>query len=107
MDPKFLFLSFDGRINRQPFWLGVIALLIANGIVFAIFQAWLAWLIRLALVYPALAVSVKRCHDRGKSGWWCLLLLIPFVGAVWAVIDLGLLTGTDGANTYGPDPLAA
>ncbi len=105
MDPKFLFLSFEGRINRQPFWIAVIALLIANGIVLAVFQAWLSGLLQLALAYPGFAVSVKRCHDRNKSGWWALLLLIPVVGFIWAVIDLGILQGTDGGNTYGPDPL--
>ncbi len=104
MDPKFLFLSFEGRINRQPFWLGALAIFVANGIVFAVFQAWLAGLLQLALAYPTFAVAVKRCHDRNKSGWWSLLLLIPVVGIIWAVIDLGLLEGTDGGNAYGPDP---
>ena len=107
MDPKFLFLSYEGRINRQPFWLAVIVLMVANGIAVAVFQSWVTGLIQLALFYPAFAVSVKRCHDRGKSGWWSLVMLIPVVGFVWAVIDLGILQGTDGGNTYGSDPLDA
>jgi uncharacterized membrane protein YhaH (DUF805 family) len=52
-------------------------------------------------------LHIKRCHDRGKSAWWCLLLIIPIVGLIWAIVDLGILAGTQGANEYGPDPLAA
>ncbi len=105
MDLKFLFLDFDGRINRQPFWLAVIAILIVDVALGVIFRAWLAALLQLLLLYPVFAVAAKRCHDRGKSGWWSLLLLIPLVGLIWAIIDLGILEGTEGENTYGPNPL--
>lgn len=104
---KQLFLSLDGRINRQPFWIGIVILVVVTAAASAIFPVWLAGIIQLALVYPSVAVYVKRCHDRGKSGWWCLLFLIPVVGIIWAIIDLGVLEGNEGANRYGPDPLAA
>lgn len=58
-------------------------------------------------LWIGLAVYVKRCHDRGKSGWWLLLMLIPFVGIIWWLVDLGILEGQHGANKYGPDPRAA
>ena len=105
MEPKLLFFSFEGRINRQRFWLAAVALLAVNVIAVAVFPPVLTGLIQLALLYPSFAVSVKRCHDRSRSGWWSLLLLIPVVGFVWAVVDLGILQGTDGGNAYGPDPL--
>jgi uncharacterized membrane protein YhaH (DUF805 family) len=53
------------------------------------------------------AVMAKRCHDRGKSGWMSLIMLIPLAGPIWALIDLGILAGQDGPNEYGPDPRAA
>jgi uncharacterized membrane protein YhaH (DUF805 family) len=49
----------------------------------------------------------KRCHDRGKSGWMSLIALIPLAGAIWALVDLGILAGQLGPNEYGPDPRAA
>jgi hypothetical protein len=58
-----------------------------------------------ALLWPVLAVYVKRCHDRDKSGWWLLLLAIPCLGVLWWLIDLGLLEGTPGPNSYGVSPL--
>lgn len=62
-------------------------------------------IVALALLYPSLAVGVKRWHDRDKSGWWMLILLIPLIGAIWYLIACGILKGTDGPNRYGPDPL--
>jgi len=58
-------------------------------------------------LWVGLAVYVKRCHDRGKSGWWLLLMLVPFVGIIWWLVDLGILEGQQGPNKYGPDPRAA
>ena len=60
----------------------------------------------LLLIYPAVALYAKRCHDRNKSAWWLLLLIVPVIGFIWFIIDLGILEGTKGDNSYGPDPLA-
>lgn len=46
-----------------------------------------------------LAESIRRLHDRGMSGWWVVLYLIPFVGLVMSSIK-----GQSGPNKYGPDP---
>jgi uncharacterized membrane protein YhaH (DUF805 family) len=74
------------------------------------------------------AASIKRLHDRNKSGWW----MIPFVAAtglfgqfggwlggatffvglavfiaiIWGLIEMYFLKGTRGPNRFGPDPLA-
>ena len=52
---------------------------------------------------PLLAVSVRRLHDLGKSGWMMLVMFIPFVGGilllVWFVSD-----GEAANNAYGPVP---
>ncbi len=62
-------------------------------------------IVNLLLVWPALAVSVKRWHDRDKSGVWVLLNLVPVIGWIWALIDNGFLRGTKGPNRFGDDPL--
>jgi uncharacterized membrane protein YhaH (DUF805 family) len=64
------------------------------------------WIVMLVFLYPTLAVYAKRWHDRGKSGWWTLILLIPIIGPLWALIECGFLRGTEGPNQYGADPLA-
>ncbi len=115
MDWKYLYTSFEGRINRSKFWAGV-GVLFAVGILVNIIDALLGLQVgqgfgvlgivfTLAAIYPALALYAKRWHDRDKSGWWTLIILIPIIGPIWLLIELGALEGTRGANRYGPDPL--
>ena len=106
IDWGYLFTSFEGRINRQLFWYGFGAILAINLVVRILIgsEGILQLFIGIALQIIAIAVCVKRCHDRDKSGWWCLLLLIPYVGVIWAIIDLGILEGESGDNLYGPEP---
>ena len=107
MDWQRLFLSFDGRITRQPFWIGSLILLGVNVVVLAALgQGVLGGIVSLALVYPSVALGVKRWHDRDKSGWWMLIGLIPVIGWIWTLVECGLLPGSAGSNSYGPDPLA-
>lgn len=111
-----LFFKYDGRITVGRFWLGVLVLLIGaffgGAMIAGIFgENPLGAILLVVLVgivtYMQFAVYVKRCHDRGKSGWFCLLLLIPFVGAAWLIVDLGILVGEPGPNVYGPAPRIA
>jgi uncharacterized membrane protein YhaH (DUF805 family) len=54
------------------------------------------------VAYAQLAVYAKRFHDRGKSGWWVLIALVPVIGFVWILIELGMLPGDPLPNAYGP-----
>ena len=128
-----LFTSFEGRVGRQSFWLGLIALIVAEWIVFFIITMLLGGgsmvtavdpnnpeaavaavsammvpigIVSLIFLWPALAVQVKRWHDRGKSGWWVLIAFVPIIGGIWALVECGFLRGTPGPNQYGPDPAA-
>jgi uncharacterized membrane protein YhaH (DUF805 family) len=126
MDWRWLYSSFDGRINRAKFWAGTIALwilsILVNLVIAAVFgirydpgqafpamgpAAWLVWILAaLAIAYASLAVLAKRWHDRDKSGWWSLIGLVPFIGGIWILVECGCLPGTEGPNRFGPDPLA-
>jgi uncharacterized membrane protein YhaH (DUF805 family) len=52
-----------------------------------------------------LCVYGKRWHDRDKSAWWILIGLIPFIGWIWVLVEVGFLKGTDGPNRFGEDPV--
>ncbi len=66
------------------------------------FFAWIIYaVVGILGIWVGLAVSVKRWHDRNKSGWWVLIVLIPIIGGIWALIELGFLPGTEGPNAYG------
>jgi len=165
-----LFTSFDGRISRQSFWLGILGIIGASIIaIFALGTLFgtsgtvskFVWtIISLALFYPAAAISAKRLHDRNKPTlpWLAIFFLPGFISnlmqifridysvldmsqmegmggmmgmfssagqdflvpgklamlvslvalvvGIWALVELGFLKGTDGENSFGPDPLA-
>jgi len=112
-----LLFSFNGRIRRQQFWLASIGVGVVYGIVYAIVMmlmrnggamAMVGSLIMLvflvAYLWAALAIQVKRWHDRDKSWVWIFISFIPIVGAIWTLIECGFLDGTPGPNKYGPSP---
>jgi uncharacterized membrane protein YhaH (DUF805 family) len=102
--------SPEGRIGRKTYWLyGYLPLTLGFIIAVVLYGpadagAVVGLIIYLGLIYPSIAVSIKRWHDRDKSGWWVLIGLIPLIGAVWAFIENGFLAGTPGPNRYGAGP---
>jgi len=61
----------------------------------------LAW--SLALLLPSLAVTVRRFHDIGRSGWFVLLTFIPVVGTILMILFL-VEESDSGANAWGEPP---
>ncbi len=57
----------------------------------------------LAMIVPTLAVTVRRFHDQGLSGWFTLFHLLPYIGS-FVVLVFMFIQGKDGPNQYGPDP---
>ncbi len=130
------FTSFEGRIPRKTFWLSILVMLVISWIlqiiVFSVFggsmmavdpnaspeataaameQAMSGMMLPLGIIilltlWPSLAIYAKRWHDRDKSGWWSLIMLVPLIGSIWMIVELGFLRGTEGANRFGPDPIA-
>ena len=106
-----VYFSFNGRICRETYWLkGVLPVVVLSFLVGIIdaavfsyteYEGLLGVLWNLLLIWPALALSVKRWHDRDKSGFWVLVGLIPILGQLWVFIETGFLPGTEGPNQYG------
>ncbi len=101
MDPFDVLFSFKARLNRKLFWLYQIGIGVVTAVPFLIGEGWLTGILEL---WAQAALSVKRSHDRGRSGWFVLVLFIPLV-QIWPFIELWFLSGTTGDNQYGPDPL--
>ena len=123
MNWSYLFTSMQGRINRKPFWMGIIVFVVISliatildallntprfgGTEYSAGTGAISAIVSLVLIYPSIALSAKRWHDRNKSAWWILINLIPVIGWVWSFVETGCLRGTPGPNRYGPDPLVA
>ena len=111
MTPWQLFVSLDGRIGRRSFWLyGVLSLTVAGVVAMALLgiagmpPERAERLANLLVAWPAIAISVKRWHDRDRSAWWVLVGLVPLIGQFWLLIDNGFLRGTRGPNRFGDEP---
>jgi uncharacterized membrane protein YhaH (DUF805 family) len=87
LDFKYLFTSFDGRINRAKFWTGAIIFLVIWIVIdtifgLSVFGRILKLLVALGLFYPGYAVAAKRFQDRDKPGITALYGLIPLLVAI-------------------------
>ena len=57
----------------------------------------------LAVLIPGLAVSVRRLHDTERSGWWLLIALVPFIGAI-VLLVFTVQDSKAGSNKFGENP---
>ena len=105
-----ILLSMEGRIPRKVFWLYGMLPIVVGALIVAVIESvthlnpWLSTAFNLAIIWPALAITVKRWHDRDKSGWWVLINIVPILGPIWALVENGFLRGTEGENRFGGDP---
>jgi uncharacterized membrane protein YhaH (DUF805 family) len=76
---------FEGRASRRELWMFVLANLII-GVVANIVSPTLGMLYDLFVLIPSFALGARRLHDIGRSGWWLLIGLIPFIGAIILII---------------------
>jgi len=112
------YADFSGRAGRREYWMYALfyaIVAIAVYVVFGIVGAAAArdgsgfalgglgvTLLSLALILPSLAVTVRRLHDIGRSGWWWLIGFIPFGSLVLFIFTV--LDSQPGDNPYGPNP---
>lgn len=107
------YFDFSGRARRKEYWTFVmfnIGISIVLGIIdFLVLGAGesgfsiLSTLYSLAVMIPGVAVSVRRLHDTGRSGWYLLCALIPFIGA-FIVLYFVVADSEPGHNSWGPNP---
>jgi uncharacterized membrane protein YhaH (DUF805 family) len=117
MMPFKKFADFSGRSRRKEYWFfnlliivvyfglailtgGLGAMSQSGDMAFAGMIPLMIFL--LVIIVPSLAVTVRRLHDIGKSGWWILISLVPIASLVLFVFSL--MDSEPGANKWGPNP---
>ncbi len=105
--------TYKGRISRSTYWkymLPYMAVFFVAGLVDAMagFPGGIGPLTVIgALIFavPAWRLAMRRCHDRGHSAIYMVLLyMIPVLGGWWLFLELGFFKGTTGSNRFGMDP---
>ncbi len=116
-------VTFSGRASRSEFWWFNLFVVIVQIVWQAIFGGAIGTiaegggssivmgvlglvflLVYIYLAIAAISATVRRLHDRDKTGWWYWLFLVPIVGAIILIVWF-CMRGTQGPNRYGPDPL--
>lgn len=75
--------DFNGRAARPEFWWYVLFVFLASLVLGAVSDV-LYLLFFVGNFVPSLAVTARRLHDIGRSGWWQLIGMVPFIG--WIVM---------------------
>jgi uncharacterized membrane protein YhaH (DUF805 family) len=107
---------FSGRARRAEYWMFVLINFIISAVLFVVDSALgfnsggsvgvLGGIYSLAVLLPSLAVTCRRLHDTGRSGWWMLIGIIPIIGAIILIVFL-VQDSNAGGNDYGPNPKQA
>jgi uncharacterized membrane protein YhaH (DUF805 family) len=114
------YATFRGRARRSEFWWWVLFVTVVNLLAVMVDQrlglrvlpnsrvqyGWVTLVVWLALLVPDVAVTVRRLHDTGRSGWWWLLSLLYCVGGL-VVLAFCSRDSEAGTNRFGPEPKIA
>jgi uncharacterized membrane protein YhaH (DUF805 family) len=107
------YATFSGRARRKEYWMFVLF-----NFIFLICAVAIDLLINMAIAFPygpfsilyclfilipSLALDFRRLHDTGKSGWYLLMGLIPFIGGIIILVFM-VTEGDPFENEYGPNP---
>jgi len=105
---------FSGRARRKEYWFFIlfnIIISLALGAIDGLMGSYnesagvglLGGIYSLAVLIPGIAVTVRRLHDTGRSGWWFLIVLVPVIGALVLLVFM-VLDSKPGQNQYGANP---
>ena len=127
-----MFFSWEGRLNRKPYILRCLALglimmaiyillmviafttaaaqmgngipMMGNGIpMMGAFGA--TYILYLPFIISGYLLAIRRLHDLDLSAFFILLSFVPVVSFFFALYVI-FKKGTEGPNSYGPDPLS-
>jgi uncharacterized membrane protein YhaH (DUF805 family) len=125
------YATFTGRARRSEYWFFLLFIVLGNLAATAVDAVLrtggvVGGLFALATFVPQLAVTTRRLHDTGRSGWWQVSYLLPGVvlgigtaaeqpvtamvaGLATLVLFVIVLVwlirrGDAGPNRFGPDP---
>jgi|GEM_PF-777992 uncharacterized membrane protein YhaH (DUF805 family) len=83
------YFSAKGRISRSQYWLKYFLPVFVVGVILNLIAAaggealkFLPSLFQLLVLWPGIAVLIKRIHDRNKSGWLVWILYGPLILAI-------------------------
>lgn len=89
------YVKHVGRATRKQYWMFAL-----TAFVICIIPV-VGWIAALFLIVPGICLGIRRLHDTGRSGWWTLVGLVPFIGFLVLLFFLVQPSQTED-NQYGP-----
>jgi uncharacterized membrane protein YhaH (DUF805 family) len=108
------YVTFAGRAGRLEYWFWILFILIGNiGAAIVDYAAFgqtaffspVSTIFLLVTYLPTVAIGIRRLHDIGRTGWWCLIAF-TVIGCI-VLIVWACQKSDAGPNIYGPEPVAA
>ena len=108
------YTGFEGRARRKEYWMFFLVNIIIS-IILVLIDAktgslnqdtgygLLSGIYTLGVLLPGIAVSMRRLHDTGRSGWWLLISFIPLIGIIVLLVFMVMDSHAE-ENQYGPNP---
>jgi len=105
------YADFKGRSRRAEYWMVTLFNMVLAAVLLGLFSvmdlysigAGLWGLYIVASLVPSLALTVRRLHDVGRSGWFFLLMFIPVIN-LWPAILVMFIDSKVEANQWGESP---
>jgi len=100
------YANFNGRASRSEYWFFYLfnciisSMFLGLAMVVSVTIIWGLLAYSLIVFLPTLAVTFRRLHDIGKSGWFCCIVFIPYIGAFILLYFL-CKKSDSGRNLYG------
>ena len=95
------YADFNGRSRRSEYWWAYLGTVIISAVLTAVLGE-LAYVWSLATLVPQIAITIRRLHDIGKSGWCYLIGLIPLAGPI--ILLVWMCKDSTEDNQWGPNP---
>jgi len=96
--------DFSGRSRRRDYWFACLAHIIILAALLMLNLSFVFTVYQIAAFVPNIALSIRRLHDMGNSGWWLLVGIVPLIGPI-ALIFFNCSDSVPD-NEYGPNPKA-
>ena len=111
------YFNFKGRSRRKEYWMYTLfniiflltAIILDNYLIGLTIEGdfsigFLTFSYYFFVLIPTMALTVRRLHDIGKSGWFYLIAFIPYIGGLILIL-LMCIKGEVDSNKWGDNPI--
>jgi FAD/FMN-containing dehydrogenase/uncharacterized membrane protein YhaH (DUF805 family) len=105
---SYLLFTIRGRLQRSTYWIVSVFIFSTFYVLYSLLHDFVGgqstYFLYPLLIGSLTTTAIKRLHDSNRSGYWLLTILIPVLGPLWLVYQLGFKKGNKAENRFGTVP---